>query len=154
MNTVDQPSGCPCGSGKTYSHCCQPLHLGQPAPSPEALMRSRFAAFVLKDQRYLRATWHPDTRPSELELDHSPAWTSLQIIAGREVGNQGEVYFRATYRAGQGWGFLEERSDFVKEGDHWYYLTGDTREGLLKPGRNDPCPCGSGRKYKVCCLGG
>ena len=23
----------------------------------------------------------------------------------------------------------------------------------LNPGRNDPCPCGSGKKYKKCCLG-
>lgn len=25
--------------------------------------------------------------------------------------------------------------------------------GSLKPGRNDLCPCGSGKKYKKCCLG-
>ena len=47
---------------------------------------------------------------------------------------------------------LEEASRFVQEEGRWYYLNGNTSEGPLKPGRNDPCPCGSGRKYKACCL--
>ncbi|MEC9085421.1 MAG: SEC-C metal-binding domain-containing protein, partial [Pseudomonadota bacterium] len=51
-----------------------------------------------------------------------------------------------------GWGYLEERSDFSKENGRWFYREGETREGVLKPGRNDPCPCGSGRKFKACCL--
>ncbi|MFV8572070.1 YchJ family protein [Marinobacter sp. SBS5] len=152
MNSADSSSVCPCGSGREYVRCCQPWHLGQPATSPEALMRSRFTAFVLKDPDYLRATWHPDTRPSELELEGSPDWTSLQIIAASEKGHQGKVRFRAVYRVGAGWGYLEEQSDFLKEDGRWYYLSGETSEGPLKPGRNDPCPCGSGRKYKVCCL--
>ena len=56
------------------------------------------------------------------------------------------------YRAGGGWGYLEERSDFSKENGFWFYREGETREGVLKPGRNDRCPCGSGRKFKACCL--
>ncbi|MDY6840045.1 MAG: SEC-C metal-binding domain-containing protein [Pseudomonadota bacterium] len=44
-----------------------------------------------------------------------------------------------------------ENSEFLRENRNWYYLRGDTREGQLKPGRNDPCPCGSGKKYKACC---
>ncbi len=115
-------------------------------------MRARYTAFVLNKPDYLLATWHADTRPTELELEDSPDWTSLQVIDTAVKGRQGTVHFRATYRAGAGWGYLEERSDFINEGGCWYYLSGETNEGQLKPGRNDSCPCGSGRKYKVCCL--
>jgi len=115
-------------------------------------MRSRYAAFVLDLPDYLRATWHPGTRPETLSLEDSPHWASLQILNASESGDSGKVHFRAVYRLGKGWGFLEENSDFVREDGRWYYLRGKTSEGQLKPGRNEPCPCGSGRKYKACCL--
>lgn len=146
------PEHCPCGSRKRYSVCCQPYHQGKPAPSPESLMRSRYSAFVLELADYLKSTWHSSTRPQHLDLADSPQWTSLQILSSGQSGNDGDVHFRAVYRAGTGWGYLEEKSSFVRENDRWYYVTGDTREGALKPGRNDACPCGSGRKYKACCL--
>ena len=117
-------------------------------------MRSRFTAFVTGDSNYLLATWHPDTRPENLSLDGSPEWTALQVFRAGEQGAKGQVHFRAIYRAGSGWGYLEECSDFAKESGHWFYVAGETSEGALKPGRNEPCPCGSGRKYKSCCLNG
>ncbi|WP_375183140.1 YchJ family protein [Marinobacter sp.] len=143
---------CPCGSGKAYNECCQPFHLGKPAPSPEALMRSRYSAFVLGLPDYLRDTWHESARPADLSLDSSPEWTALNILSSGENDDTGTVHFRAVYRLGQGWGFLEEESRFAWEDGRWFYLRGDTREGQLKPGRNEPCPCGSGRKFKACCL--
>ena len=115
-------------------------------------MRSRYAAFVLDLPDHLLATWHPDTRPEALDLKDSPDWTSLQILDSTEKGQKGTVHFRALYRLGKGWGYLEENSEFLLEDGHWYYLHGDTSEGQLKPGRNEPCPCGSGKKYKACCL--
>lgn len=165
-----QTMRCPCGSQASYADCCQRWHQGQPAPGPEALMRSRYTAFVLKLADYLLATWHPDSRPTPaghatptgdrpevcpqelLDLDHAPAWTSLQVFDSATTGDRGSVHFRAIYRAGSGWGYLEEHSDFLREAGRWYYLSGRTTEGTLKPGRNDPCPCGSGKKYKACCL--
>ncbi|WP_286920691.1 YchJ family protein [Marinobacter sp.] len=154
MTTMTSSSPCPCSSGKAYQDCCQCWHSGQPAPTPEALMRSRYAAFVLRNPDYLMATWHPDTRPTELGLENSPEWASLQVLDASEQGARGRVHFRALYRAGVGWGYLEEISEFVREGDRWFYVAGETSEGALKPGRNEPCPCGSGRKYKACCLKG
>lgn len=142
---------CPCSSGVLYENCCQPLHEGAPAPSPERLMRSRYSAFVLKLSDYLLRSWHTSTRPAQLNLDDSPEWKSLQVVQASEQGDVGFVHFRAVYKTADGWGFLEEESDFVREQQHWYYRSGKTREGSLKPGRNDPCPCGSGRKSKVCC---
>lgn len=143
---------CPCGSGQPYHECCEPLHRGQAAASPEALMRSRFTAFVLWLPDYLKATWHPSARPGELSLESSPEWTTLEIKSSHQSGDNGSVHFRAIHRMASEWGFLEENSAFVREQGCWYYLSGDTREGLLRPGRNDRCPCGSGKKHKACCL--
>lgn len=144
---------CPCGSGKTYPQCCQPCHRGDSiAPSPEALMRSRYSAFVLGLADYLLATWHQDTRPATLELGNSPDWVGLQVLSSGSGSDRGQVHFRALYRVQGGFGFLEEESDFVCEEGRWYYISGKSREGRLDPGRNDRCPCGSGRKFKACCL--
>ncbi|WP_322002068.1 YchJ family protein [Marinobacter alexandrii] len=143
---------CPCGSTLAYEQCCQPLHRGEAAATPEALMRSRYSAFVVGQADYLLATWHPSTRPVELSLEWSPDWVSLTILDSSEAGEAGQVHFRAVHRVGDGWGYLEEQSQFVREQGRWLYVTGDTSEGQLKPGRNDRCPCGSGRKYKACCL--
>lgn len=152
MVPEDTAKSCPCGSGQTYGECCQPYHQGEPAPTPEKLMRSRFSAFVMNLPDYVKATWHSSTRPQTLDLTDSPAWASLQVLSSSESGNEGGVHFRAIYRAGKGWGYLEESSTFLREDGRWYYLSGAPREGVLKPGRNEPCPCGSGRKYKACCL--
>lgn len=114
-------------------------------------MRSRYTAYVLGKQDYLLQTWHASTRPAELDLHGMPRWSSLQILSSRQQGNDGQVHFRAIHRTGGNWGYLEEVSDFVHEQERWLYVTGETREGPLKPGRNDGCPCGSGRKYKICC---
>ena len=145
-------TNCPCGSQRNYADCCQRYHEGIIAPTPEALMRSRFTGFVLKLEDYLRASWHKSTRPTELDLNDSPDWVSLRILDSGETGDTGHVHFQAIYRMGSGWGYLQENSEFVREDGRWYYLKGPPEEGILKPGRNEPCPCGSGRKFKVCCL--
>lgn len=152
MTEHSAQTDCPCGSKTLYQQCCRPLHRGQAATSPEALMRSRYTAFVLGLTDYLRATWHHSTRPDTLTLDDTPDWVSLRVLGSSHTGDAGTVHFRAVYRAGSGWGCLEEASEFVRENGYWCYLRGETREGHLKPGRNDPCPCGSGLKFKVCCL--
>ncbi|MCH8499676.1 MAG: YchJ family protein [Marinobacter sp.] len=151
MATEAADLNCPCGSGDAYDSCCGPIHQGRAAATPEALMRSRYTAFVLALPDYLLATWHPRTRPATLSLDGSPAWASLQVLSAGQRGDEGQVHFRALYPAAEGWGSLEEASEFVREGGRWYYLHGRTREGVYKPGRNDRCPCGSGRKFKACC---
>lgn len=148
---MDPQVPCPCCSGKPYSECCRSCHLGQAAGDPEALMRSRYCAFVMGDACYLSATWHPDTRPDKLSLEQSPDWTSLRILDTREQGDSGRVHFQAFYRQGAQWGCLEERSRFVRQAGNWMYLDGDASQRTFKPERNDACPCGSGRKFKVCC---
>lgn len=142
---------CPCGSGEPYESCCQPLHQGAASETAEALMRSRYTAFVNRLSDYLLQSWHSSTRPTQLDLSDSPVWASLQVLDSYQQGDKGQVLFRAIYRQGREWCYLEERSNFVREAGRWYYLKGKTRDGRLKPGRNDPCPCGGGRKLKQCC---
>jgi SEC-C motif-containing protein len=147
-------NSCPCGSALPYRDCCEPLHRGErEATIAEALMRSRYSAFVLKRSDYLIVTWHPSTRPSSLDIsDDDTPWQRLAILVterGTASDSEGVVEFAAYYRGGQ----LHERSRFVKEDGRWFYVDGDILPSLAatKVGRNDPCSCGSGRKFKRCC---
>lgn len=119
---------CPCGSGKSYAACCGPLHAGEkPAPTAEALMRSRYAAYVLKLEDYLLATWHASTRPSELDLAADDSkWLGLEVRAHQQQdATHATVDFVARYRiAGRGHR-LRELSRFVREDGRWYYIDGD-----------------------------
>lgn len=151
---------CPCGSQLTLEQCCGRYHKGAPAPTPEALMRSRYAAFVLALSDYLLATWHPSTRPAEILPDLNTDWKSLSIIsADPPLGLNGYVHFRAIFieyrheqdRKHKRWHVLEEVSRFVKEQQRWWYVDGQPTLSRLKPRRNDLCLCGSGRKLKQCC---
>jgi len=92
-------------------------------------MRSRYAAFVLCNEQYLLATWHPSTRPTSIPFDRSQKWLGLKILAADVTGpNQGEVEFIARYRIGGGSAArLHERSRFVLEGERWSYVDGEQR---------------------------
>jgi len=151
---------CYCGSGRVFADCCGPILAGScPASTAEALMRSRYTANVLKDTVYLLNTWHSTTRPQSMDPAHIPTWCGLIVLAvkqGKQGDDHGMVEFRALYRHGTGIGVLHERSRFIYESDHWYYVDGKLIEAGTsrtgKTGRNDPCPCGSGKKFKKCCL--
>lgn len=123
---------CPCDSGLNYHDCCQPYHQGQPAPNALALMRSRYSAYALALPEYLLATWHPDSRPSSLDLSEDPAinWLGLAIkLATPEQDNKATVEFVARYKvAGKAYR-LHERSDFIKLDRRWYYLSGKQPDG-------------------------
>ena len=145
-------SPCPCGSNTTYFDCCEPLHKGQAAVSAEALMRSRFSAFALSLDDYLLTSWHPITRPEQLKLEQGTQWRRLEIISATNDSKQGLVHFKAYYQEQNEWHLLEETSKFLFENDHWFYHSGNYKPLALKPNRNDVCPCGSGKKFKKCCL--
>ena len=121
---------CPCLSGNVFDSCCGPLLQGAPAPTAERLMRSRFTAFTLEDAEHLLRTWHPTTRPDSLEFDPGLSWRRLVIVdrvAGGPFDHEGIVEFEAFWRQGAERGSLHERSRFVREDRHWYYLDGDER---------------------------
>jgi SEC-C motif-containing protein len=145
---------CPCGSKKLFATCCEPFLSGTKAPlSPLELMRSRFSAYVNQDVDYLLHTWDPSTRPKSVDMAQSPQWLDLQIIKSSCHGNCGVVEFKATYLRGNTIEVLHETSRFMLKQHHWFYVDGDLHEPQAgKPGRNSPCPCGSGAKFKKCCM--
>ena len=124
---------CPCGSGRACVQCCGRWHGGEPAPDAEALMRSRYSAYVLKLRDYLLETWHPDTRPApdDLGLDDAAgartAWLGLQVKSYTVTGpDAAEVEFVARFRVGGGRAQrLAERSRFERIDGRWYYRDGD-----------------------------
>ena len=121
-------AACPCGGG-AYADCCGPYLSGQRWPAtPEALMRSRYTAFVRGDEAWLRKTWHPSAIPAGFALDESqqPVWLGLSIKAvTQESPEWARVEFVARYRiAGRGHR-QHERSRFVCDGGRWLYVDGD-----------------------------
>lgn len=118
---------CPCGRKMTFAACCgRYLGTGVPAPDAEALMRSRYAAFVRGDTAHLMATWHERKRPALLELDADVKWLGLEVKRHTPVDEtHAEVEFVARSRL-QGRGQrLHERSRFVFESGQWFYVDGD-----------------------------
>ncbi|EIJ42482.1 hypothetical protein BegalDRAFT_1603 [Beggiatoa alba B18LD] len=124
---------CPCGSERPLQQCCLLYMQGEVfPPTAEALMRSRYTAYVLGNTDYLRATWHPETCPTTLNLTEAHRWTRLQIVktqAGSATETQGVVHFKAYYKlpTGRG-GRLEEISHFVRIGQQWFYVDGQLCE--------------------------
>ncbi len=121
--------GCHCGKVCIYADCCGRWHAGEPAPDAEALMRSRYSAYVLGLIDYLLATWHPDTRPGVLELERAGTrtWLGLTIRAHRRTdAKHAVVEFVARSRVGgRPAQRLHERSRFLCEEGRWFYVDGD-----------------------------
>jgi len=116
---------CPCGLGEAYESCCGRLHAGAPAPTAEALMRSRYSAFAVGDAGYLLRTWHPSARPRTVSLDPELRWTRLAVLETRDGGlfdATGTVQFRAIYVHDGQRGVLAETSRFVRLDGQWTYL--------------------------------
>ena len=155
---------CPCGSGSNYELCCEPALTGStPAPTAEKLMRSRFTAHVAQDYVYLHRTHRPTAHLPFVEDpdDLGPMqWTKL-VVHSHEPGKIPDtafVEFSAFFTDEAGEHVIQEKSEFVRVDGRWLY-TRAVRAGPApfksaapKAGRNDPCPCGSGKKYKHCCL--
>jgi len=128
--TRDMSTKCPCGSAKTLEACCQPLLDGEPAPSPELLMRSRFTAFVVKDIQYVQATTDPQSR-HEFDLEATKTWAEtseffkLEILRASAEGNKGMVEFKAHFRGTDGKDQVHhEISKFRKQAGVWYFRDG------------------------------
>lgn len=146
---------CPCQSGRAYDRCCGPfISQERVAENAEQLMRSRYSAFVLRDEVWLHASWHPQQRPSPPLIDPSVRWLGLEIVASDPGETRATVEFEARLLLEGCVDAIHERSEFVRERGHWYYTRGRSlppRFEPWKPGRNESCPCGSGRKFKRCC---
>ena len=126
---------CPCGrldapmKPRAFAACCKPYVddlANTPAPDAEALMRSRYSAFVMGRRDYLLASWHASTRPTDLALDPAAKWLGLEVRAYRLLdADHAEVEFVARCRETGRASRLHERSRFVRESGRWYYVDGD-----------------------------
>jgi len=123
---------CPCGKG-AYGACCGRFIAGEAVPATaEQLMRSRYTAFSLREEAYLRATWHPDTLPEEtLTAESDIKWIGLDVIKHKHVkdANEATVEFVARFKVGGRGHRLHEVSSFVRQPDaagvaRWYYVDG------------------------------
>jgi SEC-C motif-containing protein len=120
---------CPCASNESYKNCCGYFHekLGF-AKTAEILMKSRYSAFVFKNEKYLLETWHKSTRPKSLNLNSQKInWIGLQILnkeKGGDADSKGIVEFVAKYSIDSKIGSLHEISSFVKESSIWFYTDG------------------------------
>jgi SEC-C motif-containing protein len=125
-------AACPCGTALPYGRCCGRYHAGPQrlqAPGAQALMRSRYSAFVLGLPDYLLETWHPSTRPASLDADPPGLkWLGLSVKAEtRPDADHATVEFVARSKLGGRAHRLHETSRFVREGGRWFYLDGDVR---------------------------
>jgi len=157
---------CPCKSGRTFGECCGPIIAGEAkAKTAEALMRARYSSYVTGDVEFLRSSAVQAIR-EVFDLEASKAWSAqsrwhgLEVMRtekGGEKDDTGVVEFRALYTANGEFCNHHEVSTFVRENGDWKFedgeLVGERPELREEPkvGRNDPCPCGSGKKYKKCC---
>ncbi|MCA8969571.1 MAG: YchJ family protein [Planctomycetes bacterium] len=157
---------CPCGSTETYEACFEPRHRGAaPAETAEALMRARYCAFVMGEIDFLVDTLAPEAH-EDGERDAIEAWSkgsewhglAIRKTDGGGPGDErGTVEFVAHFSQGGEEQFHHELATFERRNGQWRFVDGTTptvrtklREGP-KIGRNEPCPCGSGKKYKRCC---
>lgn len=155
---------CPCGSQTPYLSCCEPIISGhRPATTAEELMRARYSAHVNVQVDFIIDSTHPDHRQS-LDRESTQNWAAKTIWLGLEIletvqgganDTCGEVEFIARFRERGEICAHHERAQFQRQDDRWYFTDGS----MVKPqpliaskiGRNDPCPCGSNKKYKKCC---
>ena len=155
---------CPCGSGNSYDQCCGPIIKKiAPAVGPEALMRSRYSAYVKGEIYWIRDSFEVSRRKAfdekaTQEWSETAEWLSLSIIQSKidEEKGEGQVEFIAKYKQSGVVVEHHELSEFVRKNGSWFFTEGR----MIKPepvckeqtaGRNDPCPCVSGKKYKKCC---
>ena len=156
---------CYCGTKKDFKECCGPYIEGTKlAPTAEAIMRSRYSAYSCGKVEYIKTTQHPKGREdfdekATREWAEDSTWLGLNILETKNGGptdQNGIVEFKATYRHKNVEYTHHERSTFTKEDGVWYFVDGKVFKTPLvqatpKIGRNEPCPCNSGKKYKKCC---
>jgi len=157
---------CPCGSGVSFDACCEGILRGRcAARTPEQLMRARYSAYVTGAVDFLGVSLIAGDR-SEFDAagarnwSQKAAWQGLEILAterGGEEDAEGTVEFVARYKIDDVDQEHHERARFVRESGGWRYAGGRVigvdpyRREEPKVGRNLPCPCGSGKKFKKCC---
>ncbi len=136
------------------------IRLGWPK-SPKALLEARYKAFTKSDVDFILNSCHPDVRKKHKREDieawsRNARWQGLDVEDVQEEGDSGFVTFTCRYEQDGQDVVHKEIAEFRKHEEKWYYYNSSfpsstMRREEAKIGRNDPCPCGSGKKYKKCC---
>ena len=157
--------GCYCGNEPSFDECCGRYVNGGAKPdTAEALMRSRYSGYAIENIDYVLATHDPATvaevdREGAERWSREAEWTGLEVIstrAGQAGDQEGEVEFIAHYKAKGHPLTHHEHATFRRVDGDWYYIDGEMVKAKPlvrdqpKVGRNEPCPCGSGKKFKKC----
>ncbi len=158
-------ANCPCGSNQTYEQCCEPFIKGiKIASTPEELLRARYTAHVKCEVDFIVSTVAPEKREAH-DVNGIKKWASESTWDGLEIlkvgsvtpeSTEGTVEFVANYREKLKKIRHHEIAHFKKIEGKWYFDDSEVPFQQVvndepKVGRNDPCPCGSGKKYKKCC---
>lgn len=152
-------SNCPCGNDRPLEACCGPFLEGQRYPdTAEELMRSRFTAYATGNVEYICETEENAQRDTIENWSKSTQFKRLRVLASEHGGkgeDAGTVTFEADFETNGQPGTHRETSQFHKKDGRWLFLRGQHNPMRAGPkvGRNDPCACGSGKKFKKCCLG-
>lgn len=159
--TKEATDNCPCGSGLRFDACCGPIIAGAPAATAEALMRSRYCAYVVGALNHVADTHAPEVRddfnrPEAERLARHCTFEGIEIRKATENGNHAQVDFVLRFKRDGNDMIQVELADFRKVDGRWLYAGGKlspqvTQRNVSRVGRNDPCPCGSGKKAKKCC---
>jgi SEC-C motif-containing protein len=157
-------NNCPCGSNTPYSACCEPVISGKrSAETAEQLMRARYTAYCGAQMDFIFESTHPDHRQGydhagTKEWAENAEWKGLEIVATLKGGPEdsvGEVEFIARFNEKGTAREHHECGQFKKKSGKWYFTEGSMVKprpiSVTKIGRNDPCTCNSGLKYKKCC---
>ena len=142
---------CLCGSNNSFNNCCGKFINKTAFPeAPEQLMRSRYSAYVKKNEDYVLSSWHPSTRPQSLNLKNDTTqWKKLKIISTKDEFVHFVAFFTEEIKGIKHSLCLSEKSIFIKE-TNWFYLEG-TGLKTIELTKNMSCPCQSGKKFKRCC---
>ena len=165
---MTQDELCPCGSEKLYKDCCECFLSGTKLPdTPEELMRSRYTAYTKGYIDYIFSTMRDSAlknsdREASRNWSKTSRWLGLQVLEKEMLSEtDATVLFKVEFEHSNKKQILSEKSVFKKYDNKWYYVGNvavDANQEVIKPvtvdkiGRNDPCTCGSGKKYKKCCL--
>jgi SEC-C motif-containing protein len=157
---------CPCGSGRAYEECCGPVIKGErPAETAQQVMRARYSAYAKKEIGYLLSSLHPTHRSDFDEKGtrkwaENSEWHKLDIVetsGGGPEDSEGTVEFIASFTERGTKKDHHEVAIFSRHEGKWFFVSGEPVASkpvvriAPKVGRNDPCPCGSGKKFKKCC---
>jgi len=125
---------CVCQSGRKAKGCCGPILKGALAPSPEALMRSRYAAYARGHIEHIMRTTHPQGPHHQTDRDQWAAdiqrfcdgfqFEGLEVKDVHQNGVQAWVEFRARISQDGIDHSFGERSTFFQMDGAWLYHSG------------------------------